>query len=333
MRLAGMAFVAGDIAAARDAFQAYRTRYPNGRRIQQATYWAALSHLALGDSATARDLFQQTLRLDTMSYYGARAADRLGSTARFGTLAGAPARTPLPAAAADALDRVDLLREIGWDEAASFEMSGARSSFGTDQAGLYSLAEALNERGNTSAGISLGRELYRRAGAWNERLLRIVYPFPYRDIIMAEARRHGIDPFVAAGLIRQESMFNPRAVSPAGAIGLMQVMPQTGAALAPRLQVTGFTPDMLREPAVNVRLGMQFLADMIGRFDGRIDAVLAAYNAGPHRVERWQNFPEWRDVELFSERIPFEETRDYVKIVQQNARLYRALYGTTAAGP
>jgi soluble lytic murein transglycosylase len=75
---------------------------------------------------------------------------------------------------------------------------------------------------------------------------------------------------------------------------------------------------------------MQFLADMINDYDGRLDAVLAAYNAGPSRVERWRSFPEWRHTELFSERIPFAETRDYVKIVQQNARLYAALYGPSA---
>ncbi len=331
MRIAGMDFAAGNHAAARTGFDAYRSRYPDGRRVQQALYWSGVANLRLGDASTARAQFQEALRLDPMSYYGVRAAERLDTdldaTLVLGT---APTSGPLPAAAAAALDVVDLLRDAGWDDAAAFEMRRARDAFGNDVASLYALAEALNERGYTTQGIGIGLDLRRRAGGWNERLLRIAYPFPYRDAVLAEARRHGIDPFLAAGLIRQESLFNARAVSPAGAVGLMQVMPATGARLARRLGIAPFDEQMLREPLINIRLGMQFLADMIAEYDGRIEAVLAAYNAGPTRVDRWKEFPEWDDPELFSERIPFEETRDYVKIVQQNARLYDVLYGTDA---
>src|SRR5690606_36000529 len=123
------------------------------------------------------------------------------------------------------------------------------------------------------------------------------YPMPYRDAIAAEAARHGINPYLAAGLIRQESLFNARAVSPAGAMGLMQVMPATGERLARRLGTSGFDAAMLHDPLINIRLGMQFLADMIAEYNGRVDAVLAAYNAGPHRVNRWMEFPEWEDPE------------------------------------
>ncbi len=333
MRIAGMDFARGDIATARDGFEAYRQRYPNGRRVQQAAYWSGVAHLALGDSATARQRFSEARRRDPMTYYGMRAAERLDApVAGAIELGPAPADAPLPERAAAALEIVDLLRDAEWNDAAAFEMARARDSFGSDVAALYALAEALNERGYTSDGIALGWELKRRGGPWNTRLLRLVYPFPYRDRIVAEARRHGIDPFLAAGLIRQESMFNARAVSPAGAIGLMQVMPETGRTLARRLDIASFEPDMLRHPQINITIGMQFLADMLAEYDARIDAVLAAYNAGPSRVDRWMEFPEWENPELFSERIPYEETRDYVKIVQQNARLYEALYGASPLG-
>src|SRR5690606_21978030 len=128
-----------------------------------------------------------------------------------------------------------------------------------------------------------------------------------------EAAERGVDPFLAAGLIRQESMFNPRARSGAGALGLMQVMPKTGATLARALGVRNFKPEMLRQPDVNVHLGMRYLADQLKTWNGRIVPVLAAYNAGPTRVQRWRNFPEWGRDELFAERIPYDETRDYVK--------------------
>jgi soluble lytic murein transglycosylase len=158
-------------------------------------------------------------------------------------------------------------------------------------------------------------------------LLRIIYPFPYRDILLAEAAEQGVDPFLAAGLIRQESMFNPGAVSGAGAIGLMQVMPATGRDLVQRLGVRRFDDDMLKHAEFNAHLGMAYLDDQLRDFSGRLPVVLAAYNAGPHRITRWREFPEFPDDDLFAERIPFAETRDYVKIVQNNARIYEALYG------
>jgi soluble lytic murein transglycosylase len=123
-------------------------------------------------------------------------------------------------------------------------------------------------------------------------------------------------------------MFNPVAVSPAGAIGLMQVMPATGADLARRAGISPFDSSMLRDPELNVRLGTLFLRDMLARYDNDPVLALAAYNAGPTRATRWRNLPEFRDREVFVERIPFAETRHYAKVVQANAEIYRALYGS-----
>jgi soluble lytic murein transglycosylase len=135
-----------------------------------------------------------------------------------------------------------------------------------------------------------------------------------------------LDPYVVAGLIRQESLFNPVAVSPAGAIGLMQVMPATGRSLAQRVGIGTFNPEMLKQPETNVRLGTLFLADQMRRWNGHEPDVFAAYNAGPNRVVRWRQFPEHADEDLYAERIPFAETRDYVKKLRTNARIYRLLY-------
>jgi soluble lytic murein transglycosylase len=206
-------------------------------------------------------------------------------------------------------------------------MERVRRHFERFDGALYDLAEALNERGFTSAGVTLGRAIQRREGAWNVRLLRIVYPFPYRSIIMAEARERDIDPFLVAALIRQESMFNAQARSPVGAIGLMQVMPRTGTAIARTLRIPRFQTDMLTQPELNIVFGTTYLAEQLRTWSDRVDAVLAAYNAGPGRVARWQRFPEFHDRALFAERIPFDETRNYVRIVQNNRRIYAAIYG------
>lgn len=328
MRLGGMAYQQGDFAGALERYDAYRTRYPRGQRWNQAAYWAARARDALGQRDEARALLRQIRQRDPFSYYGARAADLLGEPFWTVPLADSPADEPGAAGTVvRALTRVDLLRELERDDAAAYELDHARRSHGTGEL-AYPFAEALAARGYGSAAISIGWDIFRREDVWNERLLRIIYPFPYRNVIMAEAAERGVDPYLAAGLIRQESMFNARAVSPAGAIGLMQVMPGTGEILARPLDVGRFTGELLKKPELNVTLGMRYLADQLEAYDERLPVVLSAYNAGPSRVTRWREiFPEFPDDELFSERIPFEETREYVKIVQQNSRMYRALYG------
>jgi soluble lytic murein transglycosylase len=332
MRLANLAFVAGEHATALERFDAYREAYPRGRRYLQASYWSALALDRMGRAAEARQRLEETLALDPFSYYGGRAAELLGRSVRDVSFRPSPAADPRhEARVAGALARVDLLGEIGRDDAASYELGRARSRFARGDSAAYELAEALNARGFTAAGIALGWDIYRAEGEWNARLLRIIYPFPYQELVVAEAHERGVDPYLAAALIRQESMFNRNAVSPAGAIGLMQVMPATGQALARSLQLRRFSPQLLRQADVNVHLGMAHLADQLRTYEGRLPVVLAAYNAGSGRIDRWREFPEFADDELFAERIPFGETRDYVKIVQNNARLYAALYGAEAA--
>ena len=332
MRLGGIAFERRAWREAAREFDAYLARHPDGRRAQQAHYWAALSKLELGDTAAARGHLCRVRAIAPFSYYSDRAVALLEEDFWSVPLeASPPARSSHDARVERALGRLDLLREIGWDEAAGYELARTRRFFGPYDGAIYTLAEGLNERGFTSTGIGMAWDIYRREGAWNLRLLRIVYPFPYREIITAEAAERDVDPFLAAGLIRQESMFNPRAVSGAGAVGLMQVMPATARALAPGVGIRKVDTDLLRRPDVNVLFGMRYLADQLRSWNGRLVPVLAAYNAGPSRVERWRQFPEWGRDQLFTERIPFDETRDYVKIVQHNASMYRALYGGASA--
>jgi soluble lytic murein transglycosylase len=130
-----------------------------------------------------------------------------------------------------------------------------------------------------------------------------------------------------AAIIRQESAFKADIVSRAGAIGLMQVMPPTGAQLARRHGPDPFHEGKLSSPEVNLHLGAAFFVDMSARYDNDLPLVLSAYNAGPTRATRWRAYPEASDPLRFTERIPFDETRGYVKNVRRNLGLYRALYG------
>jgi soluble lytic murein transglycosylase len=333
MRLGMIAYVNGDPGGATRIFDAFRDSQTDPRRQQQAAFWAGRAHRLAGADSLARVRLLEAQRLDPASFYGMRAADLLADGSWRTSLAAEPQRTSrAQLESSGALFRLDVLRQVGLGEAAAYEIDRLRRHLADRDDSLYALAEAFLARDEIFLGISIGREIQRREQQWNERLLRIVYPFPYRTPIEREATKLGVDPFLVAGLIRQESMFNATAVSPAGAIGLMQIMPATGRALARQAGVNPFNNERLKDPDLNVRLGVLYMSQLLRQYDGRLTDLLAAYNAGTSRLARWRAFPEYRDTDLFAERIPFAETRDYVKVVQQNRRIYAAIYGPRGPG-
>lgn len=336
IRLGGMALLEGDARQAAGVFETLRAAHIDGPTRQRAAYWSGRAHQEAGQDSVARARLDEALRLDPASWYGLRVADQLGEGYWWGSLLPSPVTDEkTDRAVRGALHRLDLLEELGRADLIAFETDRVRRHFARSPSGLYALAEALHDRGRTFQGVSVGREIQRGGHGWNERLLRIIYPFPYRETILTEAEARAVDPFLVAGLIRQESMFDPSARSPAGALGLMQLMPRTGRALATRVGAGDISETRLREPDLNLRLGILYVADLMGRYDRPVD-MLAAYNAGSGRLAGWRRLPEHRDAELFAERIPYQETREYVKVVQQNARIYRALYSPhreEAGGP
>ncbi|MGQ0562988.1 MAG: transglycosylase SLT domain-containing protein [Gemmatimonadota bacterium] len=333
MRLGGIAFVQEEYAAARRIFEKYRKQHPRGMYYDQATYWSAQSALRTGDTSAAHQLLRALRAKSPVSYYGMLAREDAGVALLSGDIAAGPRTDSATIAEVErALERWDLLREVDWNEAAAHELGRVRKHFNAKPAALYQLAESLTARGAPHVGIAIGRELLNAGSGWDLRLLGIMYPRPYWDLLVSEARAQNLAPFFVAALIRQESRFNARAVSGAGAVGLMQVMPATGRQLRKQAGVGPVTRDALTEPAFNLKLGTSFLADLLSMYGQRVDAALVAYNAGPSRADRWRRFPEFSNENLFVERIPFDETRDYVKVVKLNAAIYRALYPAARAG-
>jgi soluble lytic murein transglycosylase len=158
-------------------------------------------------------------------------------------------------------------------------------------------------------------------------VLRLFYPPSYAELVRPEAARAGMPPGLALALIKQESGFDPGAVSRVGARGLMQLMPQTGTEQARKEGMKGFHPDALFVPAVNIRLGVAYLRDVLRRHHGSIEFALAHYNAGPTALERWMPRLEGRPPEEAVEDIGYAETREYVKRVSANWRTYQVLWG------
>ncbi len=158
------------------------------------------------------------------------------------------------------------------------------------------------------------------------RLLRFLYPLPYWDLIKKYAMENGLDPFLVAGLMRQESMFRPKIVSPAGAIGLMQIMPATGKRVAKQIGMNDFEVGLLENPEVNIMLGTAYLADLVKRYGEDWIKVFAVYNAGPEAVAKWTASMPQAETDEFVECILYRETRLYVKKVLFNWALYHKIY-------
>lgn len=333
VRLAGISLMADDPARALQDTEAYLAVRPHDQMSVPVIYWAGRAALAAGHRADAEARFAEVIDLYPFSWYGSLAARRLGKDLGDIPLAPAPAVGPDVSALVEVtFFRIDALREVGLEAEAALELARLQERVAGDDGALYAVAEAISAHGQPVAGALLGRQIQERRGVWDDRLLRIVFQFPYRDEVVREAGRNGLDPWAVAGLIRQESFFNPAAVSAAGAVGLMQVMPTTATGLARRAGVNGFRASMLRDPATNLRLGTLFLADQMARWDGRLSDVLGAYNGGPTRVARWRTFAEHADDEIYIERIPIAETRDYVKRVTLYGEIYRRLYGPGTDG-
>jgi soluble lytic murein transglycosylase len=153
-----------------------------------------------------------------------------------------------------------------------------------------------------------------------------LFPRPYWDALRQYSEANGLDPYLVASLIRQESEFNPGAVSRANAYGLMQLLPGTGKGTAKQVGLHNYKTDSLLDPTINIELGTKYFREMVDHFGGQVEYALAAYNAGSSRVEGWRSSGSYRDIEEFVESIPFTETREYVQAIVRNAEVYKQVY-------
>jgi len=159
----------------------------------------------------------------------------------------------------------------------------------------------------------------------------LLFPMPYQKDLVRNAKIQNLDPYMVAALIRQESEFNPGAISHKSAYGLTQIMPATGKQLARRDGVRRFRASMLFQPATNLKLGEHYLRSMLDQWGGKWEETLASYNAGKNKVIEWLSWSSFGEPAEFVENIPFTETREYVQAVLRNASIYRRLYGASQA--
>ena len=155
---------------------------------------------------------------------------------------------------------------------------------------------------------------------------QLLFPKPYWSDLVSNSQRNGLDPFLVASLIRQESEFNAGAISKANAYGLMQLLPSTGKGVSKKAGVKHFSANMLLSPVINLQLGTINLKQVLDRFGNQAEYALAAYNAGDVPIRQWLSSNDYKDVPEFVESIPYTETREYVQAILRNREMYRALY-------
>ena len=286
-----------------------------------ATYWAGRALMATGDSSGARARWRTLIERNPQSYYALPARNRLG----LGALPFTP--QPAPAAPSDettvALERAALLERLGLRVEARFELDRVSREAEAAPATIPATAQGMAQLGYTARAYKLALR------GDDSALARLAFPIPRRADLVDEARIAGVDPLLAAALIRQESGFDPSARSAADARGLMQVVPSVGAAFARADGLREWDAGLLYQPEINVHFGLSHLAGSLRR-SPYLAHALAAYNAGTRAADEWLALPGVKgDPELFIERIQFAETRDYVRRILKNLATYRALYPVT----
>lgn len=154
---------------------------------------------------------------------------------------------------------------------------------------------------------------------------RLFYPLPYRDLIRQYSQENNIDPFLVAAIIKTESKFDPMVQSKRGAIGLMQVMPETGQWIAEQIKLEGFESKDLFDGETSIRLGTWYVANLLKQFEQEIVAI-SAYNAGRGNVKRWLDDGVWDGTAENLDNVPFNETKSYVKKVVNYRKTYKDIY-------
>jgi soluble lytic murein transglycosylase len=343
-----LAFRQGRSDEARKGFENQIALYPDSPEIPNALYWRARMAEEEGNPAMARAFYQKLSDRFRNYYYAELGRERLKA------LPAAASKDAAPHYAL--LDHVSLLSSAGKitetappEDNLRVERARLLSNGGLADMAVRELQAAAAQEGGSWAPPEMAR-VYQDGGRY-DRGIQIMkrttpnyfavdlpdLPRPYWEALFPKAywpdlrkysELNGLDPYLVASLIRQESEFNALAISHANAVGLMQLLPKTGKTVARQVKLKGYSAPQLYTPAVNLELGTRYFKEMVDKYNGQFEYALAAYNAGTDRVGDWLGQGHYRDPQEFVESIPFTETREYVQAILRNASVYRQLYGT-----
>lgn len=329
---------------AKKLFEEQIELYPGGNETSAALYWRARLAEEDNQPGMARAYYQKLSERFKNYYYAELGRQRLQKLPAGGAAGAYPLLDHIPAiehgekvTLADPpaddlhLQKAQLLGNGGLVDFAVRELQAAANENGGNW-GPAETAQLYIDTGHYDRAIETMKHSVPSYFAVEIATLprsywEALFPRPFWADLKRFSVANGLDPYLVASLIRQESEFNPVAVSRANAIGLMQLLPVTGKAVARQAELKHYTPTQLFSPAVNLQLGTKYFKGMVTRFGGSFEEALAAYNAGSDRVDDWMGQGKYRDSPEFVESIPFTETRDYVQAIMRNAAVYKQLYG------
>lgn len=356
----------GDLPKALDSFNRSLAASIPGVDKARAYLWIGKTQSALGDKESAAAAWREAQTRDPGGYYGERARDLLMERAPFAPPSSVNFKVDLAAERKDADSWVRLtfnlppetdlsglgplaedprmirgaeLWQLGRYDDARAEFENLRAEFEANRngEGSYRLANYLLELGLYRPAILAARQTLSSAGLdeHNESMMaplyfsHVRYGAYYDDIILPSAQANNLDPLFLYSVIRQESLFEGFAMSNAGARGLMQIIPSTGADITAQIRwPPNYSDKDLYRPDVSVVFGAYYLARNRSLFEGDLYAALAAYNGGPGNAIEWQKLSNG-DPDLFLESVRFEETRNYLRNIYEIYVIYRRLYGLT----
>ncbi|MGZ4812501.1 MAG: lytic transglycosylase domain-containing protein [Terriglobales bacterium] len=331
--------------AARKGFEEQIALYPGSQQVPAAVYWRARLAEEEQNSPKARVYYQKLSQRFRNYYYAELARERLQELKHSSATDSDPVLEKIPPIQlTSAYTRVQPPADDLRAQKAELLQNGGLTEFA-----IRELRMAAEEEDGASWATAEIARLYRDNGQYYRALQVLkravpsyfamdlealprpywedLFPRPWWTDVKKYSSNNGLDPFLVASLIRQESEFNPEAISHANAWGLMQVLPSTGKKLAHSMKVH-YSNEQLLTPNYNLQLGTRYFRELVDHFNGKVEYALAAYNAGTDRVDSWLSNGKYRDAQEFVESIPFTETREYVQSVLRNATVYKRLYGT-----
>jgi len=327
--------------AAADAFSRFAAETTSPRLRNEATYWQARARERAGHVEKAERLYHGLIDRDPADYYAMWAERRLGlSSGALSPWQIEPVATRIaqaelgsdlpvlqPAASVDAFhfSRWSELKAAGVYSLAREELAAIEREHREDTATLRALLRAYQDVDGFAAAQRILRRLGDDAGLAEPERQRVLYPLAFWRIVSRGAQDNSLDPLLIEAVMRQESLFDPEAKSPANAYGLMQLLPDTASRLA-AANNRAVDPLALFQPDLNIDLGARYLNGLLTRFGGDVLKAVAAYNGGEAAVEKWQRRFADLEPDEFIESISYRETRDYVKRVVTNYRTYQQLY-------